>query len=319
MYLPPDSDVRWDLARQMGIGHAVARLPAATGTVAPWSRAGLVGLRERFADAQLTLEVIEPAPPFHEAVKLGGPDRERAVEQMCAFVQAMGEARIPILCFNFMAGIGWTRTSTNDRGRGGAFVTSFDRELMPDGSAGPFGTSCEDEMWERYAYFAERVVPVAASSRVKLALHPDDPPVSPLRGMSRIVRTVEAMERAIDIAPSPYHGVTLCQGTLSAMGADIPAAIRRFARRGALHFVHFRDVKGGPERFVETFHDEGQTDMAQAMRTYREVGFNGPLRPDHAPTMAGEANQVPGYQTLGRLFALGYIRGLMDATVHGSA
>lgn len=97
------------------------------------------------------------------------------------------------------------------------------------------------------------------------------------------------------------------------MGAEIPAEIRAFGERGAIHFVHFRDVRGTPDRFVETFHDDGQTDMWQAMQTYREIGFSGPLRPDHVPTMEGEGNQAPGYEVIGRLFALGYIKGLSEA------
>jgi mannonate dehydratase len=131
--------------------------------------------------------------------------------------------------------------------------------------------------------------------------------------MARILRTPEAMGRAIDLVPSPHNGITMCQGTFATMGADIPAEIRRFAARDALHFVHFRDVRGTPERFVETFHDEGQTDMWAAMRTYRELGFAGPLRPDHVPTMEGEENLAPGYDVLGRLFAVGYIKGLAEA------
>jgi mannonate dehydratase len=130
--------------------------------------------------------------------------------------------------------------------------------------------------------------------------------------MARNLRTPEAMRRAIELVPSPCNGITMCQGTFATMGADIPAEIRDFAHRGALHFVHFRDVRGTPERFVETFHDDGQTDMFAAMRTYQEVGFGGPLRPDHVPTMEGEENLAPGYDVLGRLFAIGYIKGLAE-------
>jgi len=95
------------------------------------------------------------------------------------------------------------------------------------------------------------------------------------------------------------------------METDVPALIREFA--GRIPFVHFRNVRGHAADFVETFHDDGKLDMAECMRAYAEIGFDGPLRPDHVPTMAGESNERPGYETLGRLFALGYIRGLMDA------
>jgi mannonate dehydratase len=126
--------------------------------------------------------------------------------------------------------------------------------------------------------------------------------------MARILRTLEAMRRAIELVPSPHNGITMRQGTFATMGADIPAEIRAFADR-ALHFVQFRDVRGTPNRFVETFHDEGQTDMLAAIRTDHEIGFDGPLRPDHVPTMEGEEFLAPGYDVLGRLFAIGYIKG----------
>ncbi|MBA2518456.1 MAG: mannonate dehydratase, partial [Chloroflexia bacterium] len=110
-----------------------------------------------------------------------------------------------------------------------------------------------------------------------------------------------------------------CQGTFSTMGADVPAEIRRFLDRGAIHFVHFRDVKGTPARFAETFHDLGQTDMYEAMKVYYDQGYRGLVRPDHVPTMAGEDNQAPGYQVLGRLYALGYMHGLGESVEKAAA
>ncbi|MDQ6832965.1 MAG: mannonate dehydratase, partial [Chloroflexota bacterium] len=104
-------------------------------------------------------------------------------------------------------------------------------------------------------------------------------------------------------------------GNFALMAPDIPQVIRHFAARNAIHFVHFRDVRGTPEKFEEVFHDEGQTDMLEAMRTYLDVGFDGPMRLDHAPTMAGEGNDQPGYEILGRLFATGYMTGLREAAI----
>jgi mannonate dehydratase len=109
------------------------------------------------------------------------------------------------------------------------------------------------------------------------------------------------------------NGITLCQGNFTLMTGDLPGAIRHFGSQGQIHFVHFRDVRGTPERFVETFHDEGQTDMLACMRAYREIGFTGVLRPDHVPTMEGDVNDEPGYSGIGRLYAIGYIRGLRQA------
>jgi mannonate dehydratase len=113
------------------------------------------------------------------------------------------------------------------------------------------------------------------------------------------------------------NGITLCQGNFALMAPDLPATIRHFGRQGKIFFVHLRDVRGTPERFQETFQDDGPTDMLACLRAYREVGFEGVLRPDHVPTMAGEDNSNPGYEAMGRLFAIGYIKGLREAAYDG--
>jgi mannonate dehydratase len=157
------------------------------------------------------------------------------------------------------------------------------------------------------------VVPEAEKANVKLAMHPDDPPLSPVRGMGRIMRSLENYQRLLDLYPSPMNGIAFCQGNFALMTNDVPAAIRHFGRQGKIFFVHFRDVRGTVERFVETFHDDGQTDMLEAMRAYRDIGFDGVLRPDHVPTMEGDSNDRPSYSSIGRLFAIGYVKGLREA------
>jgi mannonate dehydratase len=233
-----------------------------------------------------------------------------------AIVRAMRELGVPVLCYNFMAVHGWARTRWAEPGRGGALVTAFhvdDLTGLPSHSPG----LTDEVMWDNYRYFLDAALPVAEETGVRMALHPDDPPLSPFRGVARIMRSGDAVERAMGLSSSPAHGLTFCQGTFATMGEDVPGAIRRFADRIA--FVHFRDVRGGPERFVETFHDEGMTDMVAAMQAYRDIGFQGPVRSDHVPTLAGEANDNPGYEVLGRLFAVGYMRGLRDAVERARA
>jgi mannonate dehydratase len=247
-----------------------------------------------------------------DRIRRGLPGADEEIEQVCAMLTNMGAAGFRVWCYNWMAVFNWQRTSTTTRDRGGAFVTSYDHALMRDAPPTEAGVVSEEQLWESYAAFVERVVPVAEQAGGKLALHPDDPPISPIRGVGRIFRSVEAMQRALALAPSDYHGLTFCQGSFATMNADVPKEIRAFAERGAIHFVHFRDVRGTPARFEETFHDDGQTDMWAAMRTYQDVGYRGPVRPDHVPTMAGEDNNLPGYEVLGRLFAVGYIKGLME-------
>jgi mannonate dehydratase len=184
---------------------------------------------------------------------------------------------------------------------------------MKDAPLTEYGEVSEDHLWETLRYFLERVIPVAEEAGVKLAMHPDDPPLSPIRGLARIMRSVENYQRLLDMFPSPVNGVTLCQGNFALMTDDLPGVIRHFGAQGKIFFVHMRDVRGTPEHFVETFHDDGQTDMLACMKAYRDIGFDGVLRPDHVPTMLNEANEQAGYTAVGRLFAIGYLKGLREA------
>jgi mannonate dehydratase len=158
------------------------------------------------------------------------------------------------------------------------------------------------------------VVPVAEEAGVRICLHPDDPPLGEVRGVPRIMGTPEAFDRVLATWPSDYSGITSCQGNFTLMTDDLPALIRRYGGLGKIFFVHFRDVAGDARRFIEVFHDEGPTDMLECMKAYHETGFDGPMRPDHVPALEGESNESFGYATLGRLFAVGYITGLRDAT-----
>jgi mannonate dehydratase len=144
-------------------------------------------------------------------------------------------------------------------------------------------------------------------------MHPDDPPLSPIRGLGRIMRSIDNYDRLLDMAPSPVNGIGLCQGNFTMMTDDLPGVIRHFGSQNKIFFVHFRDVRGTPEKFVETFHDDGKTDMLACMQAYRDIGYEGVCRPDHVPTMEGDRNDRPGYSSIGRLFAIGYLKGLREA------
>lgn len=304
----------WKLAKQMGVNYAVGPLPKEKNGLKPWDYVNLLHMKRRFEDAGIELLVIESAPETNK-IKLGLPGRDEEIAVMQQLITHMGACGIPVLCYNFMAQFNWFRTSTTIRTRGGALVSGYDHALTQDAPLTEAGLVSEDQLWDNLRYYLERIVPVAEKAKVRLALHPDDPPISPIRGVSRILTSANALQRAIDLVPSPYSGITLCQGTLATAGEDIPSVIRKFAEQDKLFFVHFRDVKGTAEKFEETFHDDGKTDMVEAMNTYYEVGFKGPARPDHVPTMEGEDNTNPGYELLGRLFGVGYIKGLMDSTL----
>jgi mannonate dehydratase len=234
----------------------------------------------------------------------------------------MAELDVRLLCYNFMTGTDWVRTRLDAPDRGGAKVTGFDLAEVEtavrlgyrsaDGRADELARQLTPaRLWDQLERFLNGILPVAEECGVTLAMHPDDPPLPELLGKPRIMHTVEGFERLVRLAPSKANAICFCQGTFAAMGIDIPSAIRRLGPH--IQYVHFRDVRGTRESFAETFHDNGPTDMAAAMRAYREVGFDGPMRPDHVPQFVGEEGE-PGYTMLGRLFAYGYIRGLMHAT-----
>ena len=127
------------------------------------------------------------------------------------------------------------------------------------------------------------------------------------------MRSIENYQRLLDLVPSPMNGITLCQGNFTLMTNDLPGVIRHFGKQNKIFFVHFRDVLGTPEKFEETWHDAGKTDMLACMRAYKDINFNGVLRPDHVPTVEGDSNDNPSYSSFGRLYAIGYIRGLRQA------
>lgn len=304
------------LCRQAGVEYVVGGLPVIDPTSStkeePWDYLPLLRLREDYKASGFELIVIEARPPLNKA-KRGLPGRDEEIETVCRLIDNMGKLGIPIWCYEWMSDFNWLRTSTATRGRGDSIVSSFDAAELDGAPPSGLGPLSEETLWETLEYFLRRVVPVAERAGVRLAMHPDDPPLSPIRGVGRIMRSVENYQRLIDLIPSEINGITLCQGNFTLMTDDLPSVIRHFGKQKKIFFVHFRDVRGTTEKFVETWHDEGQTDLVACMRAYREVGFDGPLRPDHVPTVEGDSNERPGYSAYGRLYALGYIRALRDA------
>ncbi len=280
----------------------------------------LAETRKSYDDAGLDWTVLEGVNLTR--AQLGVEGRDEDIDRFISLIKACAEVGQDIICYNWMPAVSWSRTDDARPDRGGSLVTAFHMENA-DPEPTPYGTAfTHDDLWDNFAYFLNAVVPVAEEYGVKLALHPDDPPVDYLRGIPRIITSVEALQRVTQLYPSPYNGLTFCQGSIASQGkdVDIPAAIRWFGERGLIHFVHFRDVRGTPDNFVESWHDDGQNDMYEAMKTYYEVGFRGPIRPDHVPTITGyEENRFPGYNDLGGLFAFGYIKGLMESVAkqHG--
>jgi mannonate dehydratase len=226
----------------------------------------------------------------------------------------MAAAGIPMLNYAWGNNIGapekaW-RTGTVAV-RGGAQAAAFDRSVMNGNATHDFGALSDEAMWDNLAYFLRAVMPVANEVGVQMTLHPADPQVPVLGGIAQIVRSVEAYERILDLAPGPANTVNFCQGCFAQMldAEGVYDAIRAFGRRGKIGYVHFRNVRGNVDNFVEQFPDDGQIDMARAMRIYKEVGFDGYFTPDHLPHVEGDT--AWGHRA--RAFAIGHMRGLIQS------
>lgn len=308
-----EDESRLRLARQIGVTHTIAGAQTVLTKVRREQYVeALTKLKQDFAAHGFKIAGVESHPVPAEKIKLGLPGRDEEIENYRAAIEALGKVGIPVLCYNFMAGLGWYRTSTNVPARGGALTSEFDNRAALAQGLTQWGEISEEKIWDNITYFLKAVMPVAEKAGVKMALHPDDPPISPLRGIGRILTSAKNFRRVMEIVPSPANGVTFCQANFLAMGEDIEALAREWCGQKKIFFIHFRDIEGHRERFRETFHDNGPTDMARMLQIYHECGFEGPIRPDHAPTVEGETNDRPGYAMVGKVFAIGYMKGAMD-------
>jgi mannonate dehydratase len=310
LILPPERDERWDLARQIGVEQAVVNTMNIGDGHRYQGYDELLRLSNRFENAGFNLAVIEESFPLSNTTILGKDGRDEEIEAFCEFLCNAGRVGIDTVCYDWMA-TRWARTDTSVPTRGGSLTTAYDHKQMQRGPDHPDAPVTADHLWSTLEYFLKRTVPVAEEANIDLALHPNDPPISPVRGVERIITSPEAYDRVLEIVPSDRNGIAYCQGNFSAMEIDIPKTIRHFG--DDINYVHFRDVVGSADGFEETWHDQGPTDMGTTIEAYADVDYDGPARPDHVPTMVGEGNDSPGYETKGRLFAIGYMKGLIDS------
>lgn len=305
-YFRSKHDITWDFARQCGVQHGVIRLPEdADFDVADPSHWQTV--HRRFVDFGIKPVVIEPMPnALHDHIKAGDEKRDECIEKVLAMLPIMERLDIRTICFNFMAYVGWLRTEYAVPERGGALVSGFDiADYRPTADR-----ITEQQLWDNYTYFVKAVMPAAEKHGIRLALHPDDPPVPRLGDVARIMISHENIKKAVAIADSPNLGITMCQACYKMMGEDLYRVIPEM--KDKIFFVHFRNATGSRYRFHETFHDNGDIRMADMIGLYKRCGVDVPVRVDHVPTMAGEQDTT-GYTALGRLYALGYLKGLLEA------
>ena len=352
-FVPPTPHPLWELCPQMGITDVIVKVnPDLTGLLDPWRYETLAYLVARLKSAGLTVVGLEgdpfdmsPIKEFGERGK-GNGEREEALAHYRELLESMGRLGIKLLCYNFMVGKGWSRTGVRE-GRGGAKATYFSlftndkchtcsqitntnhlansenstHSTRLNNPANPVKDDLilsHEQVWANYEYFIRAVMPTAEKWDIRMGLHPDDPCLDSLGGYARIFGSIEAYDRAYAIYPSPSNAVTFCQANVKLMLGNeaLADAARHFGKRIA--FIHVRDVEGTKEDFTELFHDQGTIDQFALMRVYREIGLDVPVRGDHVPEMAYDRvltpEGTPGYFTLGRLFANGYLKALLEGT-----
>ncbi len=295
-----------------------------------WEYKDIKALVDKTRKHGLAFEAIENVPThFYNKVMLGLPGRDEQIENYQKTVRNIGRAGIPILGFHWMPNSVW-RTERLAPARGGAGATKFDmkelkgktkrqlRKYLPTtlGHSMPIydekdGIVTADQMFANYKYFIEAVLPVAVEAGVKLALHPDDPPVPMLGGVARIFKEPDDFKRAWRLNPkSENWGLDLCLGCCSEMpggAANVREMIKFFGPKGRILYVHFRDVKGSVPNFTECFIGEGNYDPAEIMALLKKTGFDGFLLDDHVPHMDDDTD----WNHRGRAHAVGYMQGLL--------
>ena len=319
------SDATLKFTRQLGLdwlaapaqylleSHPRGLVPAAGGAPGggggPWKEVEIRRIKERVETFGLHLGLL----PLHGVphVILGTPERDRDIEYAQESIRIAGRVGIPVLEYNFLA----IRPSTGYYivpGRGGAQLRAFDYERIKSLPRMPeVGEISREALWDRLTYFLKAVVPVAEKAQVRLALHPNDPPVERFRGTGLPLRSIADLKRLIDIVPSPSNGITLDTGVTREMGGNVVETIRFFGKRDCINHVHFRNVrlKSPYTAYTETFVDEGDNDMLASMRALREVGYSHMLIPDHTPQLSVDSAE----QWAGWAFAVGYIKALLKA------
>lgn len=289
-----------------------------------WSYEELRDLRAAINAEGLELEALENLDPaFWYDVLLDGPRKPAQLENVKSIIRAMGRAGIPCLGYNFsIAGVwgrvsgAWTRGEAESVGfvgtdgpaetpipNGMVWNMLYDRHAPP----GDIGTVTSEQLWSRLEDFLHAVLPVAEAAGVRLALHPDDPPLPTLRGTARLVYQPRLYQRLLELAPSPANGLEFCIGTLAEMTeGDIYEVVDHYSKQGVIGYVHFRNVRGKVPRYHEVFVDEGDVDMIRVARILHANGFDGVVIPDHTPQMTCDA---PWHA--GMAYALGYMRAVL--------
>ncbi|MED4122963.1 mannonate dehydratase [Halalkalibacterium halodurans] len=302
-----------------------------------WPKEKILALKNDIERHGLTLDVIESVP-VHEDIKLGKPTRDRYIENYKQTLRHLAECGIDTVCYNFMPVFDWTRSQLDFKLEDGSealiyeedvisrtnplsgelelpgWDTSYQNESLK-GVLQAYKKIGEEDLWDHLTYFVQAIMPVADEVGIKMAIHPDDPPWS-IFGLPRIITNKANLERLLSLHDSPNHGITMCSGSLGANEAnDLPEMIRHFGGQGRIHFAHARNIKRtGPRSFQESAHlsEAGSVNMVAMLKAYHDIGFIGPLRPDHGRMIWGEQGR-PGYGLYDRALGATYLNGIWEA------
>ena len=298
-----------------------------------WSLERILELKKEIEDAGLELSVIESVP-VHEDIKMGTGDRDRYIENYCTTIRNLAKAGVDCVCYNFMPVFDWTRSDLAyqlpdgsnalifdektvekmDPLKGELSLPGWDSSYTKDGLKAlleAYSKITEEDLWNNLKYFLDKVIKVCEEVKVKMAIHPDDPPWG-IFGLPRIITNKENIERFLKLYDSPYNGLTLCSGSLGITN-DIVDLVRTFADR--IHFAHIRNIKITGERsFEESAHlsECGSLDIYEILKAYHDNGFKGYIRPDHGRMIWGETGR-PGYGLFDRALGAVYINGIWEA------
>lgn len=306
-----------------------------------WPLEKIQELKSAIEAKGLELSVIESVP-VHEDIKTGKPTRDKYIENYKTTLKNLGEAGVPVVCYNFMPVFDWTRSDLAFPLPDGSNALIFDEEQVnkmdPRTLSLPgwdesytseeinslmdeYKNISEENLWENLEYFIKAIMPTAEAAGVKMAIHPDDPPYS-IFGLPRIITGQAALDRFIKLYDSEYNGVTLCVGSFASDPKnDAVAILESMLEKNRVNFVHARNVKlMGGKSFQESAHlsEMGSIDMYRVVKALSDHDFKGSIRPDHGRMIWGETGK-PGYGLYDRALGATYLNGLWEAAQKAKA
>ena len=308
-----------------------------------WTRQEIHALKKEVEDAGLHIAGIESVN-VSDAIKTGSKDRDKDIDTYIECLRNLGEEGIHLVCYNFMPVFDWTRTELAREREDGSTVLAYTQEavdkLVPEkmfesiasdmnGTVMPgwepermakvkelfdlYKDIDNEKLFDNLVYFLKRIMPVCNEYDIKMAIHPDDPAWS-VFGLPRIIINKENINRLMKAVDDPHNGVTFCSGSYGTnLNNDLPDMIRSL--KGRIHFAHVRNLKfHSPDNFEEAAHlsADGNFDMYEIVKALYDIGFDGPIRPDHGRMIWDEV-AMPGYGLYDRALGAAYICGLWEA------